>query len=316
MTPKERFKRFMTDEISVQMGVKTGYEITDVQAINRSHVYPMYMENSSFELLINKMQSRDKFNFEAGNGGELNMSIIKDRQDKTKYKHTPPKMAAFASSSFYSYRLFKKYSNGKKDLITDVFTGVMETYSKIEFEKKLRIKLSEGNYSIPNLDVYLESETTVVFIEVKCSEIYDKRYFDLRSDYEKIIESVFDNDEYIQRNNGTFRINKYGQSRTRFDIKQTFCHLLSINDYIKSNELKNTIQNVVFIDLFYDPAAFGDVKLNNYYRETINEVNEVNVYALFDKIRNNEFINSLYLNQIDNKINFTYKHLSQYDCKW
>mgnify|MGYP000589493244 CR=1 FL=1 len=153
----------------------------------------MYLSNSEVELLKESMSIEDKGDFDCGSGGELNEYKRKINQTES-YNLLPPKMASFASSSLYAYNAFCEYSNNKKSFTTSLFTENVEDFNDITFEKRLTIR-NKSN-SRPHMDVFLRSKSSLVFIEVKCHEIYNKQQFILRKSYKQIVESIFlDNDD-------------------------------------------------------------------------------------------------------------------------
>ena len=218
------------------------------------------MSNEDWERYLAKMSEDHRKQYEEGDGGEIN-------EKRGRWGTYPPKMACYGSSSRIIYTLLRGVAN-------------------IEFEKKFATLVGHT----ANLDAYLQTGYTDIFLEAKCREIYASH---TKIDIGKVYKPVY---EYIKQCNKKFGYsdepskanNKFrcsfsydGKQIIRFDIKQLICHYLAIAaNYLKPLNGKDAMANIRFIYFIYNPNELGKKTLDKVYDDTINEINKIGVIEL------------------------------------
>jgi hypothetical protein len=182
--------------------------------------------------------------FKSGDGGEMC-----ERKSKSN-KWLPPKMASTASSSRLAYNLFSSFAGKTTDYFLTAANG--DTYSEVDFEVKLP-KPSDIPGKPSNMDVVLYGEKSLVFIEVKCHEIYKKSKKVIAKAYKPYLDCGGIN--YHQCGNAKYEINL---CTSHFDVKQTISHLICIANYASEHYSTIAQKQVVFVDLIYDPNLIED----------------------------------------------------------
>ena len=224
-------------------------------------VYDRYMSNEGWEIYLAGMSEDHRKQYEEGDGGELN-------EKRGRWGTYPPKMACYGSSSRIIYTLLRGVAN-------------------IEFEKKLATLVGHT----ANLDAYLQTGDTDIFLEAKCREIYASH---TKIDIGDVYKPVY---EYIKQCNKKFGYsvepskanNKFrcsfsydGKQIIRFDIKQLICHYLAIAaNYLKPLNGKDAMANIRFVYFIYNPNELGKETLKEVYKDTIDEINRIGVIELF-----------------------------------
>lgn len=223
-------------------------------------VYDRYMSNEDWERYLAGMSEDHRKQYEEGDGGELN-------EKRGRWGTYPPKMACYGSSSRIIYTLLRGVAN-------------------IEFEKKFATQVGHT----ANLDAYLQTGDTDIFLEAKCREIYASH---TKIDIGKVYKPVY---EYIKQCNKKFGYsyepskanNKFrcsfsydGKKITRFDIKQLVSHFLGIAAGVLEGVIKDNIRFVYFI---YNPNELGNETLKEVYKDTIDEIDRIDVIELFKAV--------------------------------
>lgn len=190
-----------------------------------SKTYKTYLDNKSWQMMLDGMTDVHYTQYGAGSGGEL-----EEKDGK------PPKMAAFASSSRMIYNLSKDIPG-------------------FCFEKKLSTTVG----GTANMDGYLEREKDHVFVEAKCREPYGHKaeqsikqaykpvYAWLREKMPQVFSCVMENEK---DNNMRVAFFCKGKIVAYFDIKQMICHMLGIATKLLK---KPDGKAVLFLYLLYNP---------------------------------------------------------------
>ena len=224
--------------------------------------YDRYMSNEDWERYLAKMSEDHRKQYEEGDGGEL-------KEKRGRWGTYPPKMACYGSSSRIIYTLLRGVAN-------------------IEFEKKFATLVGHT----ANLDAYLQTGYTDIFLEAKCREIYASHTkIDIGNVYKPVYEYIkqcnkkFGYSEELSKANNKFRCSfKYdGEQIIRFDIKQLICHYLAIAaNYLKPLNGKDAMTNIRFVYFIYNPKELGKKTLDGVYDDTIEEIkNKIGVIELF-----------------------------------
>lgn len=223
-------------------------------------VYDRYMSNEGWERYLAEMSEDHRIQYEKGDGGELN-------EKRGRWGTYPPKMACYGSSSRIIYTLLRGVAN-------------------IEFEKKFATQVGHT----ANLDAYLQTGDTDIFLEAKCREIYASHTkIDIGDVYKPVYEYIkqcnkkFGYSDEPSKANNKFRCSfSYdGKKIIRFDIKQLICHFLGIAAGVLEGVIKDNIRFVYFI---YNPNELGNETLKEVkevYKDTIDEINRIGVIELF-----------------------------------
>lgn len=226
-------------------------------------VYDRYMSNKDWEIYLAEMSEDHRIQYEKGDGGELN-------EKRGRWGTYPPKMACYGSSSRIIYTLLRGVAN-------------------IEFEKKLATQVGHT----ANLDAYLQTGDTDIFLEAKCREIYASHTkIDIRDVYKPVYEYIkqcnkkFGYSDEPSKANNKFRCSfSYdGKKIIRFDIKQLISHFLGIAAGVLEGVIKDNIRFVYFI---YNPKELGNKTLDGVYEvydDTINEIRRIDVIELFKAV--------------------------------
>ncbi len=225
--------------------------------------YAAYMSNSEWDdfLLDMKQNHEQAFGeYENGSGGEL--------KPKGNF---PPKMASYGSSSRMIYKLSKEIKG-------------------FCFERKLPTTVG----GISNMDGYLETDNTHIFVEAKCREPYGAK--------PQLIESKYMNlYDYIDRD-ASCNMSIRTQAREKkllaaffvgervishFDIKQMICHLLGVGTMLLDTE---SSKKVSFLYLVYNPRLIEIVDKKKEkqifcaYDEMRDECSAIDFHALFESV--------------------------------
>lgn len=226
--------------------------------------YCRYMSNDGWERYLAGMSNNHRKQYEDGDGGEIN--------EKSGIWGTyPPKMACYGSSSRIIYTLLRGVAN-------------------IEFEKKFATLVGHT----ANLDAYLQTGYTDIFIEAKCREIYaSNTKIDIGHVYKPVYEYIkqcnkkFGYSDEPSKASNKFKCSFYydGKQIIRFDIKQLICHFLAIvANYLKPLNGKDAMANIRFVYFIYNPNELGNETLNRVYTDTINEIHKIGVIELFKAV--------------------------------
>ena len=233
-----RDKRYLQKELDkaiMQTNKKFDSELTSGYAIGEI-VFEDYLSNGSFKDFFDKMPEKIKHMYGEGAGSEL-----EERKNKKGEVAYPPKMASFGSSSRMIYNLAPK---------DECFV----------FEKKLPTTVG----GTANLDGYIETEDSYVFVEAKCREPYGEKTNIVGTKYRKFYEHLNRSGETeitcemgeTDQRNRTMTVTYSWQDTAieYFDIKQMLCHLLGIGTAImKKGEYAD--KRISFLYLIYNPET-------------------------------------------------------------
>ncbi len=226
--------------------------------------YWNYLSEYSWKKFKGEMSDEHISQYNEGGGNEL------DERD-SRWGMLPPKMASFGSSSRMIYNL-------SKDTPRFVFEMQMPTYVGHD----------------ANLDGYLLSDNTAIFVEAKCREIYASHTnLDISNAYKDVYDYIHKKESsfnYVPKENkeqGHFKCTfKFGNEDIKhFDIKQLTCHFLGITAALIDNKDSKIASNTIkFIYLIFNPDYNTDFshdaikkykkKLKDQYDETIKEINK------------------------------------------
>lgn len=208
------------------------------------------------------------------------------------------KYYSVASSSRFATACFSKNIGGTISCIDKIKINGKECECNITFEKFLKVK----SISKPQMDVVLETQSDIYYIEVKCQEIFDnhkniklKWQYKESADLEKILpcinETTKEKKDYIGRNQEFLNAKDFGiELKTyHFDFKQFICHLMGINNEIRNNKNGKKIH---FYYLFYKNERFEKI-----YDELKNELNLI--FNHFSKMFPNIEFGYLFHNKFD-----------------
>ena len=226
--------------------------------------YCRYMSNDGWERYLAGMSNNHRKQYEDGDGGEIN-------EKSGRWGTYPPKMACYGSSSRIIYTLLRGVAN-------------------IEFEKKFATLVGHT----ANLDAYLQTSYTDIFLEAKCREIYASyTKIDIGNVYKPVYEYIkqcnkkFGYSDEPSKASNKFKCSFYydGKQIIRFDIKQLICHFLAIvANYLKPLNGKDAMANIRFVYFIYNPNELGNETLNRVYTDTINEIHKIGVIELFNAV--------------------------------
>lgn len=227
-------------------------------------VYDRYMSNDDWERYLAEMSEDHRKQYEEGDGGEIN-------EKSGRWGTYPPKMACYGSSSRIIYTLLRGVAN-------------------IEFEKKFATLVGHT----ANLDAYLQTGYTDIFLEAKCREIYDSHTkIDIGNAYKPVYEYIkqcnkkFGYSDEPSKANNKFRCSFYydGEQIIRFDIKQLICHFLGIAaNYLKPKKGENAMNNIRFVYFIYNPNELGNEALEEVYDNTKKEIDKIKIKDLFKAV--------------------------------
>lgn len=240
---------------------KEGKRYEEGYIVSKSKLaYDRYMSNEGWKRYLAEMSEDHRIQYEEGDGGEIN-------EKRGRWGTYPPKMACYGSSSRIIYTLLRGVAN-------------------IEFEKKFATRVGHT----ANLDAYLQTGYTDIFLEAKCREIYASHTkIDIGDVYKPVYEYIkqcnkkFGYSDERSKANNKFRCSfSYdGKKIIRFDIKQLICHFLGIAAGVLEGTVKNNIRFVYFI---YNPNELGNETLKEVYTETIDEIHIKGVIELFKAV--------------------------------
>ena len=222
--------------------------------------YDRYMSNEGWERYLAEMSEDHRKQYEEGDGGEIN-------EKRGRWGIYPPKMACYGSSSRIIYTLLRGVAN-------------------IEFEKKFATLVGHT----ANLDAYLQTGYTDIFLEAKCREIYASHTkIDIGDVYKPVYEYIkqcnkkFGYSVEPSKANNKFKCSFYydGKPIIRFDIKQLISHFLGIAAGVLEGVIKDNIRFVYFI---YNPNELGNKTLDRVYTDTIKERYKIDVIELFKAV--------------------------------
>lgn len=230
MNKTEFDSEIKTNLIQLNSKLSFGYDIPG------GKTYLNYYSRESFNAFCEEMKKEYKEAYNAyyeGAGSEL-------KERNSKYGLMPPKMASVGSSSRFCYLALR---NGAKALGEN---------GRIQFEYGCQIGSVAG--MAPQLDAFIEDD--LMFIEVKCHEIFDKHKITMKQKYWPLIFGR-NNDFGLAttgvRNTEEFDVplSLFGieKSSTMFDIKQLLCHLLGVASYSGDGRTKKLIY------LFFKPVS-------------------------------------------------------------
>lgn len=225
---------------------------------DKKEPYAVYQQNKDWNAFVSEMQQLypDAYKqYGLGGGSELAEKWGK-----------PPKMASYASSSRFIYLL-------ARDCKT------------FEFEKKL--PTTAGGTA--NLDGYLNTEDSYIFVEAKCHEPYShSRSVKVGKKYKDLY--IYLNNNFADLNISMGKAKKdsdmlvefsyNNQIIGSFDLKQMISHLCGIaTACIKG---KYTDKPVEFVYLLYNPKMVtDDVEILNVYNSTCEQFKSIDFKALF-----------------------------------
>ena len=246
-------------------GVPAGYKIEGKEP------YWNYMSNDAWIAMRNGMSEAVEAQYGAGSGGEL---------EEDKERRTPPKMAAFHSSSRMIYLLSKDFEH-------------------FVFEKKLSTVV--GGTS--NMDGYFRDDNRTVYVEAKCREIYGHpvpekisvKYIPVYTYLAEQMPSVFafDANKHDERNQNVTFYSK-GRKVTGFDVKQMICHLLAVAaDQLQQ---KQPACRTDFLYLIYDPTKLpltpeSKDEIMELYHRAVADAENLEIEVMFGHIV--EYLSSL-----------------------
>lgn len=247
-----------------------------IKTENGKREYWNYMSNDSWESFKeHAMTIEHRNNYKDAKGGELDPR-------NSRWGMLPPKMASFGSSSRMIYCL-------SKDMPGFVFEKQMPTYVGHD----------------ANLDGYLLSDNTAIFVEAKCREIYSSHAnLDINEVYKNVYNYIheknpkFGFDEEKSKEQNCFKCTFHYDDKVikHFDIKQLICHFLGITAALIDNKDNKIASNTIkFIYLIFNPNYNTDFshdaikkyekKLKDQYNESIKEIDKFgNMKWLFNSI--------------------------------
>ena len=222
--------------------------------------YDRYMSNEGWDRYLAEMSEDHRKQYEEGDGGEIN-------EKRGRWGTYPPKMACYGSSSRIIYTLLRGVAN-------------------IEFEKKFATRVGHT----ANLDAYLQTGYTDIFLEAKCREIYASHTkIDIGNVYKPVYEYIkqcnkkFGYSDEPSKANNKFRcsFDYDGKQIIRFDIKQLISHFLGIAAGVLEGVIKDNIRFVYFI---YNPNELDNEALEKVYDNTKKEIDKIKIKDLFKAV--------------------------------
>ena len=226
--------------------------------------YDRYMSNDGWDRYLAEMSEDHRNQYKDGDGGEIN-------EKSGRWGTYPPKMACYGSSSRIIYTLLRGVAN-------------------IEFEKKFATLVGHT----ANLDAYLQTGYTDIFLEAKCREIYASHTkIDIGNVYKPVYEYIkqcnkkFGYSDEPSKANNKFRcsFDYDGKQIIRFDIKQLICHFLGIAaNYLKPKKGENAMNNIRFVYFIYNPNELGNEALEEVYDNTKKEIDKIKIKDLFKAV--------------------------------
>lgn len=186
------------------------------------------------------------------------------------------KYYSVASSSRFATACFSN-ENGKINPINEITIDKHKYDCKVvTFEKNLKIFSNQGKnevISYPQIDVFLETEKDLFFIEVKCHEIFDNHSkIELNKKYKNVDIPLLD-----KKSKSEFSIDGKSLSAkdfgcelktSHFDFKQFLCHIMGIQSFDNKDK-----KNIHFYYLFYKNESFEKGENSKIYKELEDEMN-------------------------------------------
>lgn len=174
--------------------------------------YYFYHTREQWRCFLCQMDSKHRKAYENGGGKELEERCWNG-------VWLPPKMAAYASSSYFVYNLLKR---------TDAV-----------FEQKLPTSIP---YATSNMDAFYPRRN--VFIEAKCHEIYDSPSPKYKTAYKVFYDMLaartgFNFHPKEEKNDSAISFSLDDIPITQFDIKQIIAHTLGIANACKNGVMIN-----------------------------------------------------------------------------
>ena len=234
-------------------------------AFNEKASYPSYMTQNDWDAFVEEMKVSYNQAYKeliAGSGGELKPQ-----------GHRPPKMASYGSSSRLIYRLSKSFMP----------------------QFHLEHKLSTYIGGIANIDGFMETDTSLYFIEAKCREPYGAKSKLIKSAYRKLYKYINDDPScnlniHLVETDKDNMIVTFSVGETiisTFDIKQMICHLLGIAMNVMNAPTQKAIK---FLYLCYNPKLIEIIapgkknKIIATYDKMCSECRLIDFNALFKTI--------------------------------
>jgi hypothetical protein len=270
---EKQYKASIDKATALDFAIRDGQEELDYgYEISGKSPYNNYLSNDDWKRFLNSMSPLHFAQYNDADGGEL-------IEKKGRWGLNPPKMASFGSSSRLIYECSKSIPS-------------------FYFEKQLPTRVGHT----ANLDGYLRSPESDVFVEAKCREIYSTH---LNQKISLVYRDVY---EYIKSKNPGFSYkckpiedepdymacsfimnNKY---ISHFDVKQLICHFLGICANILENKANTHVR---FLYLIFNPnfdTDFSNPYISNFqskileeYKETLAEINIFGDFKwLFDAV--------------------------------
>lgn len=247
---EKQYKASIDKATALDFAIRDGQEEFDYgYKISGKSPYNNYLSNDDWKRFLDSMSPLHLAQYNDADGGEL------------KEKSNPPKMASFGSSSRLIYECSKSIPG-------------------FCFEKQLPTRVGHT----ANLDGYLRSRESDVFVEAKCREIYSTHL------NQKISLAYRDVYEYIKSTNPGFSYkckpiedepnymacsfimnNKY---ISHFDVKQLICHFLGICANILENNASTKIR---FVYLIFNPnfdTDFSNPYISNFQSKILEDLKE------------------------------------------
>ena len=252
---EKQYKASIDKATALDFAIRDGQEEFDYgYKISGKSQYNNYLSNDDWKRFLDSMSPLHLVQYNDADGGEL-------KEKSGRWGINPPKMASFGSSSRLIYECSKSIPG-------------------FCFEKQLPTRVGHT----ANLDGYLRSRESDVFVEAKCREIYSTHL------NQKISLAYRDVYEYIKSKNPGFSYkckpiedepnymacsfimnNKY---ISHFDVKQLICHFLGICANILENNASTKIR---FVYLIFNPnfdTDFSNPYISNFQSKILEDLKE------------------------------------------
>lgn len=184
------------------------------------------------------------------------------------------KYYSVASSSRFATACFSKYKDEIKPIDEITIDNQGYACKVVTFEKNLEISSKSNEViSYPQMDVFLEANDELFFIEVKCHEIfYDHSKIELNKKYRNVDIPLLDEKsktEFISKDGKALSAKDFGceLKTSHFDFKQFLCHLMGIQSF------DNKGKKIHFYYLFYKNESFEKGENSKIYKELEDEMN-------------------------------------------
>ena len=258
----------------------------------------------------------------------LSLSLdIRNRLSKEIYSRYDKGMGnEFKNGKFYSVASSRRFATasisenigGTVSLVKEISINGQKKKCVVSLEKDLYVYTTGGQViSSPQMDIVVETDEDVYFIEVKCHEIFDDHekvkikwnYMEARelqhllhfrqdsSRYASITKKEGGKDvDYIGIDGELLTSLDFGRELElkthHFDFKQFLCHLMGICDYCPSTEKK-----VHFYYLFYKNTQYIEEESAKIYTELEEELSTI--FSHYRKMYPNIDFGAMYNNQFD-----------------